>query len=108
MRLGGSGQGPDEHLGGSRGRGPRVPDAADDFLAFFKAREKALLDRVEAAMGKLIARDIPQPQVEDFGDYEEDDPVEEELVAWIESKGTFQRFSHGITPKHLPNLRPPN
>jgi hypothetical protein len=54
---------------------------ADDFLAFFKAREKALLDRVEAAMGKLIARDLPQPQVEDFGDHEEDDTVEEELVA---------------------------
>ncbi len=32
-------------------------------------------------MGKLIARDIPQPQVEDFGDYAEDDPVEEVLVA---------------------------
>jgi hypothetical protein len=81
VRLGGSGQGPDEHPGGSRGRGPRVPVAADDSLGFFKAREKALLDRVEAAMGKLIARDIPQPQVEDFGDYAEDDPVEEVLVA---------------------------
>ena len=81
MRLGGSGQGPDEHLGGSRSRGTRVPDAAVDFLSFFKAREKALPDRVEAAMGKQIARDLPQPQMEDLGDYEEDDPVEEELVA---------------------------
>ncbi len=54
---------------------------ADDFLAFFKAREKTLLDRVEAAMGKLIARDSPQPQMEDLGDYEEDDSAEEELVA---------------------------
>ncbi len=32
-------------------------------------------------MGKQIARDLPQPQMEDLGDYEEDDPVEEELVA---------------------------
>jgi len=81
VRLVGSGQGPDEHLGGSRGRGPRVPDAADDFLGFFKAGEKALLDTVEAALGKLIARDIPQSQMEDLGDYEEDDSPGEELVA---------------------------
>jgi len=75
---------------------------------FLPARRRPTVDHSLVAGGALIARDIPQPQVEDFGDYEEDDPVEEELVAWIESKATFQRFSHGITPKHLPNLRPPN
>ena len=32
-------------------------------------------------MGKQIAGDLPEPQVEDFGDYEEVDTVEEELVA---------------------------
>ena len=53
----------------------------DDFAAFFKAREKSLLDRVETAMGKPIARDLPQPQIQDLGDYEEDDSAEEELVA---------------------------
>ena len=46
---------------------------SDDFLAFFKAREKALLDRVEAAMGKPIARDLVQPQVEDADDYEDEE-----------------------------------
>ena len=46
-----------------------------------KLGRKRVLDRVESAMGKQIARDLPQPQVEDFGDYEEDDTVEEELVA---------------------------
>ena len=50
---------------------------SDDFLAFFKAREKALLDRVEAAMGKPIARDLAQPEAEDLGDYEEEQPEEE-------------------------------
>jgi len=54
---------------------------ADDFLAFFKAREKALLDRVEATMGKQIARDLVQPEVADLGDYEEDDAVDEEAAA---------------------------
>ena len=46
-----------------------------------KLREPAELDRVESAMGKQTARDLPQPQVEDFGDYEEDDTVKKELVA---------------------------
>lgn len=32
----------------------------DNFMAFFKARESALLNRIEQAMGKPIARDIPQ------------------------------------------------
>ena len=45
---------------------------SDDFLAFFRAREKALLDRVEAAMGKPIARDLVQPEVDDLGDYEDE------------------------------------
>lgn len=36
------------------------PDAllADDFAAFFTARREALLDRIEAAMGKPLARDV--------------------------------------------------
>ena len=53
---------------------------SDDFLTFFKAREKALLDRVEAALGKPIARDLAQPEADDLGDYEEEQP-EEEMVA---------------------------
>jgi len=55
---------------------------ADDFLAFFKAREKGLLDRVETVMGKPIARNLVlQPQIDDPGDYEEEEQSEEELVA---------------------------
>jgi hypothetical protein len=53
---------------------------SDDLPAFFKAGEKALLDRVEAAMGKPIARDRAQPEADDLGDYEEEQP-EEEMVA---------------------------
>jgi hypothetical protein len=33
---------------------------SDDFESFFGAREAALLNRIEEAMGKRIARDIPQ------------------------------------------------
>ena len=54
---------------------------ADDFLAFFKAREKALLDRVEAAMGKPIARELLQAPVEEVDDYEDEEQSEEDLVA---------------------------
>jgi hypothetical protein len=54
---------------------------SDDFLGFFKNREKALLDRVEAAMGKPIARDLAQPEAEDLGDYEDEGEPEEEMVA---------------------------
>ena len=54
---------------------------SDDFLAFFRAREKALLDRVEAAMGKPIARDLVQPEVDDLGDYEDEGEPEQEMVA---------------------------
>jgi len=53
---------------------------SDDFLAFFKAREKALLDRAEAAMGKPIARDLAQPAADDSGDYEDEEQHEEEVV----------------------------
>ena len=53
----------------------------DDFLAFFKAREKALLDRVEAAMGKPIARELLQAPVEEVDDYEDEEQSEEDLVA---------------------------
>ncbi len=54
---------------------------ADDFLAFFKSREKTLLDRVEAVMGKSIARDLVQPQVDELGDYEEEEQSEDEAGA---------------------------
>jgi hypothetical protein len=54
---------------------------ADDFPAFFKAREKALLDRVEAAMGKSIARDVVQPQIEEAGEYQEEEQSEGEAIA---------------------------
>jgi hypothetical protein len=53
----------------------------DDFLDFFKAREKALLDRVEAAMGKPIARELLQARVEEVDDYEDEEQTEDELVA---------------------------
>ena len=53
---------------------------SDDFLGFFKAREKALLDRVEAAMGKPIARDLVQPEADDSEDYEVEEQHEEEVV----------------------------
>ena len=53
----------------------------DDFLAFFKAREKALLDRVEAVMGKPIARELLQAPVEEVDDYEDEEQSEEDLVA---------------------------
>jgi hypothetical protein len=54
---------------------------ADDFLSFFNAREKALLDKVEAVMGKPIARELVQPQVEEPTDYEEEEQSEEETAA---------------------------
>lgn len=31
---------------------------ADDFVAFFQAREKALLGRIEQATGKTVLRDV--------------------------------------------------
>ena len=53
---------------------------SDDFLGFFKAREKALLDRVEAAMGKPIARDLVQAPADDSDDYEDEEQPEEDVV----------------------------
>jgi hypothetical protein len=53
----------------------------DDFLAFFKARERALLDRVETVMGKPIARDLVQSHIDDLGDYEEEEQSDEEVLA---------------------------
>ena len=44
----------------------------DDFLAFFTAREKALLGKeVEAVMGKPIAHGLSQPASDEPDDYEE-------------------------------------
>ena len=46
----------------------------DNFETFFKARENALLDRIEQAMGKPIARAaVPQ----DFDTVEEEPEIEE-------------------------------
>jgi hypothetical protein len=46
---------------------------ADNFDAFFRAREEALLDRIEKAMGKLIAREVTEPEDVETVDYEEDE-----------------------------------
>jgi hypothetical protein len=46
----------------------------DDFDSFFKARESALLDRIQAAMGKLIVREGSRSEPTSEEDYE----VEEE------------------------------
>jgi hypothetical protein len=49
----------------------------DDFNGFFAARESSLLDRIERAMGKPIARGVPEPAKEEVVDYEEEElPVE--------------------------------
>ena len=45
---------------------------SDDFVAFFRARERALLDRIEQAMGKAVLRDL-------ITDSEPDEIEEEEL-----------------------------
>ena len=48
----------------------------DDFNAFFKKREEALLDRIEKAMGKPIAREAVEdgiePEVTDFQEIEDE------------------------------------
>lgn len=50
---------------------------ADDFDAFFKAREEALLRRIEVAMGKPIARDVDtEMEVPETAQYEEEDKEE--------------------------------
>ncbi len=47
---------------------------ADDFDGFFTARSQALLDRIERAMGKAIARDLPElPPVEAVDERAEED-----------------------------------
>lgn len=50
---------------------------ANDFDAFFKAREQALLNRIEKAMGKPIARDAKDIEPSEPVKYEE----EEEMVS---------------------------
>ena len=50
---------------------------ANDFEAFFRAREEALLDRIQAAIGKPIARGtVPDVPVDD-DDYEPEPTPEE-------------------------------
>ena len=51
----------------------------DDFLAFFAAREIALLQRVEAVMGKPIARDLSPPASDEPDDYEEEDDEQSDI-----------------------------
>lgn len=50
---------------------------ADDFESFFRAREAALLSRIEEAMGKRIARDLPQEiaveELVDVGEEQEEE-----------------------------------
>jgi hypothetical protein len=43
---------------------------ADDFSRFFEARSQALLERIEKAMGKAIARDAVEADVPEIIDYE--------------------------------------
>lgn len=43
---------------------------ADDFEGFFQARFQALLERIELAIGKPIARDMNEPEQEEAVDYE--------------------------------------
>jgi len=50
---------------------------SDDFVAFFRARERALLDRIEHAMGKAVLRDL-------ITDSEPDEIEEEELEEQID------------------------
>ncbi len=48
---------------------------ADDFDAFFQAREQALLDRIERAMGKPIIRSVTPVEDSDVLDYQDEDEV---------------------------------
>lgn len=49
---------------------------ADDFETFFKAREEALLERIEHAMRKPIARDSTSVEATDFAEESEMDEIE--------------------------------
>lgn len=46
---------------------------ANDFDAFFRAREQALLNRIEKAMGKPVARGMEEIDASEPGEYEEDE-----------------------------------
>lgn len=57
------------------------PDALmnDDFEAFFQARQGALLERIEAAMGKPVARDaVEEPVPVGADDTEDEDDSDED------------------------------
>jgi len=45
----------------------------DDFNAFFKAREAALLDRIERAMGKPIAREVVEEGFEEAVEFQDEE-----------------------------------
>ncbi len=49
---------------------------ADDFDAAFRTREAALLDRIQAAMGKPIARDLARSEPETLDEYESEAEAE--------------------------------
>jgi hypothetical protein len=49
---------------------------ADKFDEFFKARESALLERIEKAMGKPIARGLTIPDVEVTNEYQDEEEEE--------------------------------
>lgn len=52
---------------------------SDDFESFFAEREVALLDRIESAMGKPLARDMVMPEgVQEMS--EEAEEVEEAVA----------------------------
>ncbi len=45
----------------------------DDFTEFFSAREARLVDRIEQAMGKPIARGVSEPATEEVPEYQDDE-----------------------------------
>jgi hypothetical protein len=49
---------------------------ADDFDGFFNARVRALLERIERAMGKPVARDAAEPEAPEPDEYEDEEAEE--------------------------------
>jgi hypothetical protein len=48
---------------------------ADDFDRFFEARSQALLDKIENAMGKSVAREVIESEVPEDVEYESEEPA---------------------------------
>jgi hypothetical protein len=53
----------------------------DDFEPFFRAREAALLDRIQAAMGTPISREATRSESEDVADYQPEIEADDEVAA---------------------------